>query len=78
MTEDPWKCDDLCARLSWWAFEFCDKGEREDMASDDMSEAVARIQTLEMALKKIAKHDLQAIAIDALRPGKRVRTDAKR
>jgi hypothetical protein len=36
-----------------------------------------RIERLEAALAKIAKHDLQAIAMDALRPGERIRTDAE-
>jgi len=36
-------------------------------------EAADYIEKLEEALKKIAKHDLQAIAMDALRPGERVR-----
>ena len=36
-------------------------------------EAADRIEMLEAALKKIAQHDLQAIAIDALRPSKRIR-----
>jgi len=31
------------------------------------------IEQLEAALKKIAKHDMQAIAMDALRPDGRVR-----
>ena len=35
-----------------------------------------RIEKLEAALARIAKHDLQAIAMDALRPGERIRTDA--
>jgi len=32
-----------------------------------------RIEKLEAALKKIAQHDMQAIAMDALRPGDRIR-----
>jgi 2-C-methyl-D-erythritol 4-phosphate cytidylyltransferase len=36
-----------------------------------MNEAADRIETLEAALEKIAKHDVQAMAIDALRPGTR-------
>jgi hypothetical protein len=35
--------------------------------------AADRIEQLEAALKKIAQHDMQAIAMDALRPGERVR-----
>ena len=34
---------------------------------------LSRIETLEAALKKIAQHDMQAIAMDALRPGERIR-----
>ena len=36
-----------------------------------------RIEKLEAALARIAKHDLQAIAMDALCPGERIRTDAE-
>ena len=32
-----------------------------------------RIEKLEAALEKIAQHDMQAIAMDALRPGERIR-----
>jgi len=53
MIEQPWKSEDLLTRLSWWAFKFCGKGEREDMASDTMSEAEARIEKLEAALSHI-------------------------
>ena len=33
----------------------------------------SRIEKLETALEKIAQHDMQAIAMDALRPGDRIR-----
>lgn len=33
--------------------------------------AADRIEALEEALREIAQHDLQAIALDALRPGER-------
>ena len=36
-------------------------------------EAADRIEKLEAALAKIAQHDMQAIAMDALRPGERIR-----
>jgi hypothetical protein len=36
-------------------------------------EAADRIEKLEAALEKIAQHDMQAIAMDALRPGERIR-----
>jgi hypothetical protein len=35
--------------------------------------AADRIEKLEAALEKIAQHDMQAIAMDALRPGERIR-----
>jgi hypothetical protein len=38
-----------------------------------IEEAASRIEKLEAALKKIAQHDMQAIAMDALRPGERIR-----
>jgi uncharacterized protein (UPF0335 family) len=53
MIEEPWKSDDLKVRLSWWAFKFCGKGQREDLASDEMSAAIDRIEKLETALKEI-------------------------
>jgi len=39
----------------------------------DKCEAADRIEKLEAALAKIAQHDMQAIAMDALRPGDRIR-----
>jgi len=38
-----------------------------------LGERDARIEKLEAALAKIAQHDMQAIAMDALRPGERIR-----
>jgi hypothetical protein len=45
------------------------------MCGDDpiVDEAADRIDKLEAALAKIAQHDMQAIAMDALRPGERIR-----
>ena len=37
-----------------------------------------RIEQLEAALREIAKHDLQAIAMDALRPGERAALGEKK
>ena len=37
------------------------------------TEAADRIEELEAALRKIAQNDMQSIAIDALRPGERIR-----
>jgi hypothetical protein len=36
-------------------------------------EAAAEIERLRAALKRIAQHDMQAIAMDALRPDERIR-----
>ena len=36
-------------------------------------EAADEIERLRAALQKIAQHDMQAIAMDALRPGERIR-----
>ena len=47
MIEKPWESEDILIRLSFWAFKFCGKGERENMASDTMSEAKTRIEKLE-------------------------------
>jgi hypothetical protein len=38
-----------------------------------LKEAADRIEKLVAALAKIAQHDMQAIAMDALRPGERIR-----
>jgi hypothetical protein len=38
-----------------------------------LREAASRIEKLEAALEKIAQHDIQAVAMDALRPGERIR-----
>ena len=51
----------------------------EDMVNPHITcaEAADRIKQLEAALEKIARHDLQAIAVDALRPGERVPMEGK-
>lgn len=41
------------------------------------TEAADRIEQLEASLRKIAQHDMQAIAMDALRPGERVPLEGK-
>jgi hypothetical protein len=43
-------------------------------AVKELQTAASRIEQLEAALRKIAQHDMQAIAIDALHPNERVRT----
>jgi len=55
MGEQPWMSKDLLVRLRWWAFKFCGKGERENLASDDMSEAADSIEKLEAVTKDDAK-----------------------
>ena len=40
---------------------------------DTCEEAADEIERLREALQKIAQHDMQAIAMDALRPGERIR-----
>jgi hypothetical protein len=50
---------DLLVRLRWWAFKFCGKGEQENLASDAMSEAVSRIEKLEVALRWIVGQERQ-------------------
>lgn len=43
-----------------------------------LNEAADRIEALEKALEKVAQHDLQAIALDALRPGERIALKEKK
>jgi hypothetical protein len=45
---------------------------QDDPQSVALSECADRIEALEKALEKVAQHDLQAIALDALRPGGRI------
>ena len=61
--------DDLVKRLR----ETSGKYDEYCWHSDIELEAADRIEELEAALRKIAKHDMQSIAIDALRPGERIR-----
>ena len=39
---------------------------------EKVKQAADRIEELEKALARIAKHDLQAVAMDALKPGERI------
>ena len=48
-------------------------GERDVRYAAGLRERDERIEKLEAALEKIAQHDMQAIAMDALRPGERIR-----
>ena len=61
--------DDLVARLR----ETSGKYDEYCWHSDIELEAADRIEELEAALRKIAQHDMQSIAIDALRPGERIK-----
>jgi hypothetical protein len=53
------------------------KGENMTISPTLFVQAADRIEFLEDALKKIAQHDTQAIAMDALRPGERIRGKQK-
>jgi hypothetical protein len=44
-----------------------------DAAASKLQSQADRIKKLEAALARIAKYDTQAIAMDALRPGERIR-----
>lgn len=63
--------DDLVERLREAAIYWDDCGFHVTAQRD--REAADRIEKLEAALRKIAKHDMQSIAMDALRPGERIR-----
>jgi len=51
--------------------------ERPWEAVELMDAAADLIERFEKALQKIAQHDMQAIATDALRPGERIRGEGK-
>lgn len=57
--------DDIVARLRTWS--------ADESTWDLLTEAAAEIERLRAALERIAQHDMQAIATDALRPGARIR-----
>jgi len=40
------KMTDIVERLQYWAFKFCGKGEREDIASDAMTDGWQEIERL--------------------------------
>jgi len=63
--------DDLVKRLR--SLGSAGPGRISFLASEDAMKAADRIQKLEAALAKIAQHDMQAIAMDALRPSERIR-----
>jgi len=63
--------DDLVKRLR--SLGSAGPGRISFLASGDAMKAADRIEKLEAALAKIAQHDMQAIAMDALRPGDRIR-----
>jgi hypothetical protein len=58
--------DDLVKQLRWL-------GDHASFEPHMHHTAADRIEKLEAALEKIAQHDMQAIAMDALRPGERIR-----
>jgi hypothetical protein len=63
--------DDLVKQLRESAVGWDGLGFHVDAKRD--RDAADRIEQLEAALKRIAEHDMQAIALDALRPGERIR-----
>jgi hypothetical protein len=52
---------DIVERLQYWAFKFCGKGEREDIASDAMTDGWQEIERLRKANKRLGE-----IATDAV------------
>jgi len=60
------RIEKLEASESEWQ-PICDSYAAENQRFSD------RIEKLQAALARIAKHDMQAIAMDALRPGERIR-----
>ena len=66
--------DDLVKRLRYQADTARNNYPEVFRVSEDIAyEAADRIEKLEAALARIAKYDTQAIAMDALRPGERIR-----
>ena len=68
----PTEKDDLVEHLKYWAFKFCGRGYKEDVASDVMTEAWEEIERLREALKvreeteqKKTLQDEFAMAVDA-------------
>jgi anti-sigma factor RsiW len=49
---------------------------QRDEAANEIERLLAREARLREALEKIAHHDMQAIAMDALQPGERIRPPA--
>ncbi len=55
------KTKPLLDRLEWAAFKMCQRGHHEDFASDTMTEAKARIEALEAALRLYAGFESNGI-----------------
>lgn len=64
--------DDLVKRLRF-GVALDEQGDVSWCNQEAMFKAADRIEKLEAALEKIAQHDMQAIAMDALRPDERIR-----
>lgn len=47
-------------------------------SADEIERLQAREARLREALEKIAQHDMQAVAMDALQPGERIRGEEKK
>jgi hypothetical protein len=59
-------------------FSFHDRINEKPWEAVELIDAAADlIERFEKALQKIAQHDMQAIATDALRPGERIRGEGK-
>lgn len=63
--------DDLVKRLRDPDYRLANGNDFEALLRAMMEEAANSIEALEAALRRIAKHDTQAIALDALERGPR-------
>jgi len=70
---------DIVERLRAKSGEYDSYGWYSDIvleAADEIERLRAREAKLREALEKIARHDMQAVAMDALQPGERIRPPA--
>jgi hypothetical protein len=63
----PTENDDLVEHLKYWAFKFCGRGDKENIASDVMTKAWEEIERLRKKNERL-REALQKIA-DAKIPG---------
>lgn len=72
--------DDIPARLRRYAKDQGGWHNIDDTceeAADEIERLRAENERLREALEKIAQHDMQAVAMDALQPGERIREEKK-